>query len=262
VLGDPLRFTRSPELHRAGLAAVGWSGDSVALRTPLEGLRDRLSELRAAGYTGVNLTHPLKEAALEQVAKVSETARACRSINTIGFSEEGGWGDTTDGPGFLDLLEELGRHPVGERVVLLGAGGASRSLALSLVSAGARVTVWARRIEAANDSWRGIAGVEVVTWEGPEALDALGRARLVVNATPVSEERSPLPAERLPGGALTVDLTYAESLTPWVVALRGAGCTAIDGLGLLVYQARRSLSLWTGTPVPLEPLARAVGWPR
>ena len=132
VLGDPLAYTLSPVLHRAGCAAVGVACESEALRTSVAQLPGRLADLAARGYLGCNLTHPLKESALDCVAHASVAAEHARSANTIVFRREGGWAETTDGPGFVDLLRSLRLDPARERVVLLGAGGAARSLALAL----------------------------------------------------------------------------------------------------------------------------------
>lgn len=260
VLGDPLAYTRSPELHRAALAAFGLAGGSDAIRTPREALGDRLAELARAGYRGANLTHPLKEAVLASLTHVSEAARRARSVNTVGFGAGGTWGATTDGPGFVDLLRALGRAPASERVVLLGAGGAARSLALALAEAGATVTASARDPAAAAAALPGLERFECAAWRSPEEAAALARATLVVNATPLSGEEPPAPLDRVPGEAAIVDLVYGPEPTPWVRAARAEGRTAHDGLGLLVFQARRSLSLWLEREVPLEPLARAVGW--
>src|SRR4029453_608323 len=105
---------------------------------------ERLRALREAGYRGVNLTHPLKEAALGCVDVTSAAATLARSINTVSFEPEGVHGDTTDGRGFLALLAELGVDTASP-VVLLGAGGAARSLACALVGAGTPVTLSSRR---------------------------------------------------------------------------------------------------------------------
>lgn len=261
VLGDPLAHTLSPELHRAGLAALGLTGESRAIRTSVAGLGERLRELAAEGLRGVNLTHPLKEAALDHLARVSEPARAARSVNTVGFDPGAAWGETTDGGGFLDLLRARGREPAAERVVLLGAGGASRSLALALASAGcARIVASARRVEEARAGWSGIPGATLVPWRSEAETEALAAATLVVNATPLAGGEHPAPVASLPREGLVVDLVYGPEVAPWVRAARAAGLEAWDGLGLLVHQARRSLTLWTGREVPLEPLARAVGW--
>jgi shikimate dehydrogenase len=263
VLGDPLRYTRSPELHRAGLLALGLAGGSEALPTPREALGARLAELAGRGFRGVNLTMPLKDAVLPHLARVSAAARAARSVNTVGFDAEGWWGDTTDGPGLLDLLAELERTPTArDRAVMLGAGGAARSLAGSLLDAGVTLTVSARRTDAAAGTWRDLPAATIVGWRSAEERTALAAATLVIHATPLGGEEEPAPVERIARGALLVDLIYAPEVTPWVRRARTLGLSSYDGLGLLVHQARRSLALWFGTLPPLDPLARAVGWPR
>lgn len=263
VLGDPLAFTRSPALHRAGLEALGLAGESVARRTAAAELASRLADLAGEGYLGVNLTHPLKEVALGHVTRVSEAARLARSVNTVGFANDGWWGETTDGPGLVDLLHSLGRDPARARAVLLGSGGASRSVALALRAAGATtVAASARRPEAVRDAWLGVPGVRMVGWRSVEEADALGDATLVINATPLETEAGPAPLAVIPRRALIIDLVYGAQVTPWVRQARGEGREAYDGLGLLVYQARRSLALWLARPVPVDPLAWAVGWPR
>ncbi len=255
VLGDPLAFTLSPVLHRAGLAALGLSGESSAIPTPREALAERLRDLAARGFRGVNLTHPLKEVALDHLERVTDAARRARSVNTVSFDAGGTSGATTDGPGFLDLLRSLGRAVERERVVLLGAGGAARSLALALGEEGASVTLSARRAAQAGDPL-------TVSWGSAEETAALAAASLVVNATPLGGEAGPVALERVPPTALLMDLVYGVEVTPWVARARGLGLQAWDGLGLLVFQARRSLELWLSKPVAVEPLARAVGWPR
>ena len=262
VLGDPLDYTRSPDLHRAGLAALGLAGDSRALRTPESELGARLSALAAEGLTGVNLTHPLKGPAMSHLSRIGETARRARSVNTVGFDRHGGWGETTDGPGFLDLLRALSRDPANQRVVLLGAGGAARSLVVALSEAGAPPPrVSARRMEVADAALEG-TGARLVAWRSAEERSELARATLIVNATPLTDPEQIAAPDSIGRGSLIIDLRYGEALTPWVSESRRIGREAFDGLGLLVFQARRSLELWLAREVPLEPLAAAVGWPR
>lgn len=260
VLGDPLAFTRSPELHRAGLAALGLACESQALRTPPAELAARLSTLASEGFTGVNLTHPLKEVALDHVGHRSDAARASRSINTIRFEPGGAFGDTTDGAGFVDLLQTLGRDVRTERVLLFGAGGAARSLALALRASGARVHVATRKPERAEAAWSAIPGPAPVARTGEATTVELRAATLVVNATPESAPRAPVDPALTRPAALLVDLTYGPVATSWVRAAHAKQRSAIDGLGLLVHQARRSIELWTGRDPGIEPLARAVGW--
>ena len=263
VLGDPIAHSRSPDLHRAGLEALGLEGESSALPTPVEQLGARLTDLSARGFRGANLTRPLKSVVLPLLGRVSGPAHEARSVNTVGFAADGWWGETTDGPGLIDLLHDLGRDPGRERAVMLGGGGAARSLVLALAGAGAEPsTVSARRPAEVAGSWRDVPGARLVAWRSREETAALAEATLVVNATPLAGEEGPAPLEHIARSALILDLVYGERVGPWVLRARAEGRRAYDGLGLLVFQARRSLSLWLARPVPVEPLARAVGWPR
>lgn len=263
VLGDPLAFTLSPVLHRAGAAALGLACESRALRTPVGELPARLRTLADEGCVGCNLTHPLKEEAAGLVASRSALASRARSVNTIAF-RPGGWaGETTDGPGFLDLLAELGLAAASQRVVMLGAGGATRSLAVALIDAGVReLAVSARSPGRAAEAWADVRQARFVAWRGLEERRALSAATLVVNGTPLAGDEHPVPLALLPPAVQLVDLTYGEHVTPWVLAARAAGFAACEGLGLLVHQARRSLEFWFAREVPVAPLAAAVGWPR
>jgi shikimate dehydrogenase len=260
VLGDPLAFTLSPVLHRAALEACGVPGDSEALRTPAAALGGRFAELAARGWRGVNLTHPLKAVALAHLASVSDGARRARSVNTVTFEAGGPAGESTDGPGFVDLLRALGRDPGVERAVLLGAGGASRSIALALLEAGApAVTMTTRDVTRATTTTQEIPGLRVVERGGDGERRALAESSLVVDALPGDDAAG---FDAAPHAALAVELAYGAELPPRVARARAAGRAAFDGLGLLVFQGRRSLARWLGREIPLEPMARAVGWPR
>jgi shikimate dehydrogenase len=261
VLGEPLGHTRSPELHRAGLAALGLTGDSEAIPTGVDALKDRLAELRTLGFRGVNLTHPLKTAVLAHLDKVSDVSRRARSVNTVGFDPDGTWGDTTDGLGFLDWVASLGILPAYTRLLLLGAGGAARSIAAAWTASGAgAVVVSTRRVENASRDWFALPDIRFVTWRGGAERAALLRADVVVNATPLSGAELPLDPATIPSSTLVLDLGYGEQPSPWIEAVRARGGRAHDGLGMLVCQARHSLVRWFGAPVPLQPLARAAGW--
>jgi shikimate dehydrogenase len=264
VLGDPLRFTRSPELHRAGCEALGFTCESVALRTPIAELPATLERLAREGYRGCNLTMPLKEPALAWVGTATAAAKRARSVNTIAFAAPEGTslGDTTDGAGFLDLLAAERRNAASCKTLLLGAGGSARSLALALVDAGAQpVGVVSRREPDAGEPWGGALGGRWAAWGSEAAERSIAAADVLVNCTPLGGDTFPVAVERIARGTLVVDLTYGERVTPWVAAARSAGHDAVDGLALLVHQARHSLARFLARDVreiPLKPLLAAV----
>jgi shikimate dehydrogenase len=261
VLGDPLAYTRSPDLHRAGAAALGVACESDAIRTPVAALGATLERLAAEGYTGCNLTMPLKAAALAHMQRVSPAAASARSVNTVTFGPEGMDGDSTDGAGFVDLLRALDRNPARTRVLLLGSGGAARSLAWQLRQEKAPgIHVLSRRPPAEDPEWNDMEKPDGWSaWGSPEGGMALLASDVVVNCTPLGR---PVEVEAVARNALVVDLPYGPELTPWVREARANGLEAVDGLGLLVHQGRHSLARWLRREVPLAPLSAAVGWPR
>jgi len=184
-------------------------------------------------------------------------------VNTVGFDPGSRWGDSTDGDGFLDFLAAEGVDTASSSVLLLGAGGAARSVADALARAGARSIVPATRHPSRHaEAFAALGLAAPLAFDDPAVDDAFAAATLVIHATPARAIEGPLDPARVPRGARAVDMGYDETPTPWVRALRARGVTAWDGLGMLIHQARRSIALWTGRTPPLAALQAAVGWPR
>ena len=148
-------------------------------------------------------------------------------------------------------------------MVLLGAGGAARSLAGSLLEAECGpLTAFARDPDRASPAWSELGAGMLRSWADRSSGPELGEADAIVNCTPLSAAELATDWGRARSEALVVDLIYGPGLTAWVLEARATGREAHDGLGLLVHQARRSLELWFGRALPVKPLASAVGWPR
>jgi shikimate dehydrogenase len=212
---------------------------------------------------------PHKEDVADACDDLTADAAALRSVNTVVARPDGRTlGDSTDGPGFLDSLADEGIAVAGQSVLVLGAGGAARAVVLALGRAGARVTVAARRPDAAQSAAAlapagaavplGAVGPPV----GPSAggVDP-GRFSMVVNATPLGMsggDRLPVDPGALNAGQAVVDLVYHPADTPLLTAARARGATAVNGLGMLLHQAARSFTLWTGEPAPIGAMRAAV----
>jgi shikimate dehydrogenase len=184
-------------------------------------------------------------------------------VNTVTNVDGQLVGDSTDGPGFIDSLAELGWSPAGKSCLVLGAGGSARAVVLALGAAGAeRVEVVARRPEQALEvaALAGEAGM-VAT------VDAADAADLVVNATPVGmagvaldgSDELPfgLDSKRLGPGQLVADLIYAPDTTQLLASARARGAGTCNGLGMLVHQAARQVTIWTGRDAPIEVMSAA-----
>lgn len=233
VIGDPVSHSLSPAIFAELSKILARPVEYSAIRVPQGMLGSELERLIRSGYAGVNVTMPHKRAAAGLVDGLDEAAEACGAVNCISFSGGGSKGHNTDADGFLDALAMLGFSPKAKDAVVFGAGGAARAAVWALVQAGAaRVTVCARRPEAAKE-----LGVEV----GPPRPAALW-----VNATPLGwkpEDGAPFPGAF--GGRFGLDMTYGRD-TAFLRAAKAAGATAADGRGMLVAQAARGWELWFG----------------
>lgn len=259
VIGDPIAHSLSPAIHNAAFAAAGldWVYVALAVRAGRGG--DAVAAVRTLGLGGLSVTTPHKAAAAAAVDRLTPTAAALGAVNCV--TPDGGalLGDNTDGDGFLDALAaDPGWRPAGRAAVVLGAGGAARAVTRALGAAGAAsVGVVARSADAAAScaALAGTAGAVV----GPGAV---GDAELVVDATGSGMARGPAPfgleASAFRPGQVVVDLVYVPAVTPLIVAAGAGGAIARNGLGMLLHQAARQWSAWTGRPAPLEAMEAAL----
>jgi shikimate dehydrogenase len=254
VCGWPVAHSRSPQMHNAALAAVGLA-DWRYLRLPLppDLFEETARALAAAGFRGVNVTIPHKEAALAVADVASDAAREIGAANTLTFEDGAIKADNTDAPG---LLAALGEPVAGRRALVLGAGGSGRAAAWALARAGAEVAVWNRTPERA----RAVAGAV-----GARAVAAPQPAEIVVNATSVGLQDPeitfkalPIRADELTAGSLVVDLVYRVGGTRFLEAARSRGARVVDGLEVLVAQGAASFERWTGRDAPREAMRQAV----
>ena len=243
VAGQPIAHSLSPLIHRAWIAAAGIDADYRAFGPEDEAAFEALV---AGGRTGVlrglNVTAPFKAAALALSDEASATARQCGSANLLVF--EGGRvkADSTDGEGLMAALAEQAPELelAGRPVLILGAGGAARAAAPALKAAGAEVGVL-NRTRARAEALAADLGV------GVAELEALADARLVVNALSVAPE---IDVAALRPDAVLMDMTYRPLLTPFLAAGRARSLTIVDGLAMLIGQARPSFRAFFGREPP------------
>lgn len=252
LLGDPVAHSRSPRLHTAAFAACGI--DAVYVACAVRDVAAAVDGLGVLGALGANVTVPHKRAVWAHVLRRTDEAQVVGAANTL-FRDGGHWiADNTDAAGVQRVLaDDVGLEP-DEGVVLFGAGGAARAVAVALGRLSARVRVEARRAGAAADVQR-LAGVA-----GAADLPAGQAPRLVINATPLGlrGERLPERFHELQDGQVALDLVYGGSATPFVTDARARGLAAWDGLGMLVYQAGAAFERWTGRSAPLDAMRDAV----
>ena len=243
VAGQPIAHSLSPLIHQAWIVAAGLDADYRAFGpADAAGFAALVVDGRTGGLQGLNVTAPFKEQALALADEASATARTCGSANLLLFEDGRMRADSTDGAGLMAALAEqapqLGAR--GQPVVILGAGGAARAAVAALKAAGADVGVL-NRTRARAEALAEELGVEVV-----EAT-ALEEAALVVNALSVAPE---INVSRLRDDAVLMDMTYRPLLTPFLMQGRSRGLATVDGLAMLIGQARPSFSAIFGTEPP------------
>ena len=263
VIGRPVGHSRSPALFAHWLGALGIRGHYVPIEVAPERLGEVLRVLPGLGFRGVNVTVPLKEAALALACRASDRAVAIGAANTLTFEDGAIHADNTDGHGFLENLRRGApdRDPARGPAAVLGAGGAARAVLASLVAASAPEIRLANRTRARAEALAAAFGprVAVHDWAGAGAM--LDGAATVVNATSLGMEGQPpldVDLGPLAAGAVVTDLVYVPLETPLLAAARARGCTVVDGLGMLLHQAVPGFERWFGaTPAADEAARRA-----
>ena len=252
VCGFPIGHSKSPVLFAHWFREHGVAGHYVPLRVAPDDLAGVIRALPYAGFRGVNVTVPHKQAALGLADSASPAACAIGAANTLTFHADGAIAaDNTDAYGFIANLRAgaPGWRPASGPAVLLGAGGAARAAAHVLLEAGVPVLRIANRTRAHAERLACHFGsrVEVVDWSVREA--ALADAATVVNATSLGMLGKPpldLRLDAAERSATVTDMVYTPLVTPLLAAARARGMTAVDGLGMLLHQARPGFRTWFG----------------
>lgn len=260
VVGWPVKHSLSPRLHRFWLRKYGIDGEYVALPVEPENLTATLKYLSAQKFRGVNLTVPHKEAALSVVEAVDPLARRVGAINTVLVQPDGTLlGRNTDVFGFTENLREGGYKIDHRPVTLLGAGGAARAALVALADMGVQHI---RIVNRSQDKAEALARhftvpkIEVFSWDNPQALEHTG---LLINATSLGLVGQPpleINLESLPLDAFVTDMVYVPLKTDLLQRAEKRGNPVIDGLGMLLHQARPAFQAFFGVDPAVTPELR------
>ncbi len=244
VIGHPVGHSRSPWIHERFARATGQDLEYGRIDAAPEGFGAAVVAFRRAGGKGLNVTLPHKEAAYRLCDERSARAAAAQAVNTLVFGDAV-FGDNTDGAGLArDIEANEGYRLRGRSVLLLGAGGAARGVAGTLLESGAaRLVIANRTVDRARSLAERFAGAAACGF----AELAGERFDVVVNATSagLQDATLPLPRGLLAPGVLAYDMVYGRD-TPFLAAARAAGARLRDGLGMLVEQAAESFFVWRG----------------
>jgi shikimate dehydrogenase len=262
LLGWPVAHSRSPVIHNHWLAQYGIAGRYTLFAVPPEHLEAAVRGMAALGLRGCNVTTPHKQAIFPLLDRVDDLARKIGAVNTVVVEKDGTLtGFNNDGNGFIQSLRDANPQwrPDSGPIVVLGAGGAARAVVASLVAQGAKdIRVTNRTLDKAQAIADAVGpAVKVLPWDQRE--DALDDIALLANATSLGMAGKPpldISLDRLPHTALVGDLIYIPPETPLLAAARQRGNITVNGLGLLLNQARPAFKAWFGVMPEITPALR------
>jgi shikimate dehydrogenase len=248
VVGNPIAHSLSPAIHKAWIKAAGLDADYRAFLAPLDGFAGFVGESRS--LRGLNVTIPFKEEALALADRASDLAKLAGAANLLVFDDGEVFADNTDGPGLLAALKsQAGFDPASGPAVILGAGGAARGAAAALKLAGSPQVRIVNRTPGRARSLAASLG------DGVTALDteaAFEGAAVIINATSLGlgGGEGPRTAFQLAPGAVVMDMVYKPLVTGFLDRAARAGHPTVDGLEMLIGQARPSFEAFFGRPPP------------
>jgi shikimate dehydrogenase len=263
IIGYPVRQTLSPVIQNAALRALGLNAVYLPFPVAPEYVREALLGLAAVGVKGLNVTVPHKQAVIPCLTGLTAEAAAIGAVNCLRLVDGGYEGTNTDGIGFmLSLREDLNWHPRGKRVLMLGAGGAARSIGWHVLKEGAaRLTIANRTFERAQDLARDLRAdpggeVDAVPFD---AVSGQG-PHLLVNATSVGmgDGHAPVRLRTVEVTEGVIDIVYRPHSTPLLEQARELGLPRANGVSMLLYQGVAAFEYFTGREAPVAVMREAL----
>ncbi|MGR6363939.1 shikimate dehydrogenase [Escherichia coli] len=259
VFGNPIAHSKSPFIHQQFAQQLNIEHPYGRVLAPINDLINTLNAFFSAGGKGANVTVPFKEEAFARADELTERAALAGAVNTLKRLEDGRLqGDNTDGIGLLSDLERLSFIRPGLRILLIGAGGASRGVLLPLLSLDCAVTITNRTVSRAEELAKLFAHTGSIQALSMDELEG-HEFDLIINATSsgISGDIPAIPSSLIHPGIYCYDMFYQKGKTPFLAwcEQRGSKCNA-DGLGMLVAQAAHAFLLWHGVLPDVEPVIK------
>lgn len=252
VLGNPIAQSKSPRLHRHWLRKYGLLGDYVPLHVTEENLETVVRAMPKMGFVGANVTLPHKIAVMQFADQITDRATLIGAANTLTFKDDGKIiADNTDGYGFMANLKQNAPDwdPTSGPAVLLGAGGAARAIIVALADAGVTEILLTNRTRTKADALRAEFGTRIRVVDWVQAGNILEGAATVINSTSLGMTGNAalrIPLDGLTKGTLVTDIVYSPLRTRLLEEAEAAGCTVVDGLGMLLHQGVPGFERWFG----------------
>jgi shikimate dehydrogenase len=253
VIGNPIEQSKSPLIHTAFAQVTGQDIEYTKVLGPVGGFAQAVDAFRSAGGRGMNVTAPFKLDAFAYATDLAPSAQMAGAVNAMKFEGDKVYAENFDGIGLVrDLVHNLGCAVQGRRVLILGAGGATRGALLPVLAQGPAEVVIVNRTVAKAQELTALARQYqdgAVSVSGVGYGEVTGAFDVVLNATSASltAELPPLPLSAFAPGCLAYDLTYGKGLTPFLKLAQQAGVMHLaDGVGMLAEQAAEAFAWWRG----------------
>jgi shikimate dehydrogenase len=256
-------------MHNAAIEALGLDYCYIPLAVEPRGLRSAVNALKRLGFRGFNVTIPHKQRIMAFIDRLTPEAKLIGAVNTVEIQRDRMIGHNTDGRGFLRaLMEKTGRSVAGQRVLILGAGGAASAVAFQLAREGVTTLLIANR---SSERAHGLArhlrrssiqcSMSVLPWSDKAIQKGVQESDIIINTTSVGMNPADPPLISSPvfrSHQVVYDLIYKPLRTALLKQAEAAGATAISGLGMLVHQGALSFEIWTGRRPPVDIMREAV----
>ena len=261
IIGDPIEHSMSPVMHNAAFKKLGLDYVYLAFGVKQTELGEAIDGVRALNIKGLSITIPHKIAAIQFLDEMDTLADKIGAINTIVNRNGVLKGYNTDASGFLQALLEREIEPKGKKVVILGAGGASRAISFILAERGADLVILNRTWDKAKVCADRISEIfqseaRALELNGENLATALGQADILVNTTSVGMDpditETPVTANLLKPSLVVFDIVYNPIETRLHKEAEAVGATVIGGVEMLVWQGVVAFEKWTGLKAPVE----------
>lgn len=261
VFGDPVEGNPTGVMEEAAFAACGLNYRYLTLKVTKDDFDDAMKAIRAFHMKGMNLTMPHKISVLPYLDEISEAARIIGAVNTIVVKDGSLFGENTDGKGFVQALRNSGVSPEGKQIVILGAGGAAKAIAVECALAKAKsVAIMNRTAERAQEladvlsahtQTEAHAGVFEAGLKIPENTDILINATCI-GLHPDHDRKPDIDYDTVKAGMVVSDVVFNPARTLFLEEAAKRGAKTVNGLGMLACQGALNFELWTGVEAPLD----------
>lgn len=264
IIGSPVKHSKSPEMHNLSFEKLGLDYVYMAFDIEDGSIKEGVEAMRTLDVKGFNVTMPLKEKIIEFLDEISRDAKIIASVNTVVNNNGKLIGYNTDGRGFVKALEEEGVNFIDEKIVIIGGGGACRSIAIQLALRGAGEIVICNRTlkkgeDIVNTINKEIRDVKARAFKLDEKIlkEELKNAKILVNTSSIgmkdSIDKSPIRDRNTFHKDLFVaDIIYDPLKTEFLSQAEKAGCRTMNGINMLLHQGALAFNIWTGKDMPLE----------